>query len=196
MPQPNAAGRKVKIEELGDALGVLVKRVHPMLVREVRDEIGREAFLEVVQRSPVGGLGLSVPSGKPRRDPHPGRYRAGHVASAGSPEPIDLPFLPSYPTPGEEAFDAGVAGSSEAESVFVSNATQGKPSGKTGQRYAYGKWALEDGRRQYSRVSTRVTLWIGSEWAPDGVYGPTVVAVKARRATIKRRALRKVKAKI
>jgi hypothetical protein len=173
----------VELEQLGPAMQRLVDRALPMLYTELRNEVARRVFVKLVDLSPVGNAAV---------DRHPGKYRASHVPNAGSIKTKVLPDMPSYAVPGEEVVDAAVAPAPAASSVFIANAA-------ASERYAAkGSYAglLEPGRRQYSRTSSKRTIWIGSEQAPDGIYGPAVRAILAMRATIEASAIRSVKERL
>jgi hypothetical protein len=171
----------VTLEQLGPALEALVGRSLPLLYHELRAEVSRRVFAELVTISPVGN---------PSVDKHSGKYRASHVPSAGQIKIRVLPDMPSYPIPGDEVVDAVTSSATPGTSVFIANAARsdGAKSGYAG--------ILEGGRRMYSRVATRRAQWVGSEQAPEGVYGPAVRAIKALRATIEASAIRRVKERL
>lgn len=171
----------VTLDQLGPALEQFMGRALPLLYVELRKEVSRRAFTELVTISPVGN---------PSVDRHSGKYRASHIPSAGSIKIRVLPDMPSYPVPGDETIDAVTDSAPPAQSVFIANAAKsdGAKSGYAG--------ILEGGRRMYSRVGTRKAQWVGSEQAPEGVYGPAVRAIKALRATIEASAIRRVKERL
>lgn len=178
-----ATYRVKSLEELGPAVGEYLNRAFRVLQEELRAEVAERAIVELVDRSPVGN---------PATDPHPGKYRASHTVSVGSIQAQALPDQPAYPIPGVEAVSAALSGATDpGESVFLANAAV---SGK--KEYPYGKAALEPGRRQYSRVGSRTTMWIGSEQAPEGIYGPTVEALKGLRGTIEANAVRRAQRRL
>jgi hypothetical protein len=170
------------LEQLGPVLGAFLDRAVPVLQEELRAEIVEQALVKVVDLSPVGD---------PSTDPHPGKYRASHTVSVGSIQTQALADLPNYPIPGIEMVASALAGADPAASVFIAN---GAVSGK--KEYPYGKAALEPGRRQYTRVGSRTTMWIGSEQAPEGIYGPTVQALQGLRGTIEASAVRRAKERL
>lgn len=165
------------LEKLGPALERFLNRAILVVQEELRAEIAEQAIVKLVDISPVGNFAT---------DPHPGKYRASHTVSVGSIQAQALPDQPAYPIPGIEAVSAALSGSDPGESVFLAN---GAVSGE--KEYPYGKAALEPGRRQYSRVSSRTTMWIGSEQAPEGIYGPTVEALLGLRGTIEANAVKR-----
>ena len=162
-----------RLRHLGRAVEVLLRDLVPRVTAAVRDEVIEEGLRELVERSPVAS----------------GKYRASHVVGTGSPRGVVLPDLPSYPIPGDSEARAGVRGASPSAVAFIANraAAEKRPD------YSYARHAIEPGRRQYSRRSTRKAQWIGSEQAPAGVYGPTVRVLFARRATIVRNALARIR---
>lgn len=173
----------VELQQLGPALQRLAERAVPMLYKELRNEVTRRVFVKLVDLSPVGD---------PAKDRHPGKYRASHIPSAGEIKAVVLPDMPSYPIPGDEAIDAVADQAGPSTSIFIANAA-------ATERYAHkGSYArlLEDGRRQYSRVSTHTTLYVGSTQAPHGIYGPAVQAILALKSTIIASALSNVKERL
>lgn len=176
-----ATYRVKSLEELGPILGSFLDRAVPVLQEELRYAVVEAAVVEVVDRSPVGD---------PSSDPHPGKYRASHTVSVGSVQTKKLDDMPAYPIPGAEMVSAALNGADPAESVFVANGAMSEGG------YPYGKAALEPGRRQYTRVGSRTTMWIGSEQAPEGVYGPAVQALQGMRGTIVASAVRRAEKRI
>ena len=175
------AGHVIPIEQLGPAMQALLNRVLPMLYAELRNEVARSVFVQLVDLSPVGD---------PSQDLHPGKYRASHVPSAGAIKTRVLPDMPAYPIPGDEAIDAVTRSAPPNVAIYVANAaaSEGQPGSYAG--------LLEGGRRMYSRVGSRKAQWVGSTQAPEGIYGPAVRAILALRATIESRAVAKVKERI
>jgi hypothetical protein len=176
------ATHRISLEKLGPVLGAYLDRAVVVLQEELREAVVETAFTEVVDRSPVGN---------PSTDPHSGKYRASHSVSVGSIQTRDVGNMPSYPIPGAEMVSAALNGSDPAASVFIAN---GAVSGKA--EYPYGKAALEPGRRQYTRTGSRTTMWIGSEQAPDGIYGPAVRALLGMRGTIQDKAVRRARERL
>lgn len=163
------------LEALGPALEAFLARAVPVLTTALRDSVAEHAIVELVDRSPVGN---------PAVDPHPGKYRASHIPSAGQMVTRVLPNLPAYPIPGIPEVAAALSGADADTSAFIANAAADDR--RPDQSYA---GILEGGRRQYSRVSSKTTMWIGSEQAPEGIYGPAVQALRAMRATIEAQAV-------
>jgi hypothetical protein len=149
--------------------------VVPQLARGLRDGIAIAMFLKLPELSPVAT----------------GKYRASHIPSAGSPRYVVLPDMPSYPIPGQPEIEAVLRGTPPETSVFIANAAA--PEAYPDSSYA---GLLEGGRRMYSRRSTGKAQWIGSTQAPDGIYGPAVRSLEARRATIVEAAIRRAEALI
>lgn len=139
-------------------------------------------MVELVDRSPVGN---------PAVDPHPGKYRASHVPNAGVIRTVVLPNMPSYPIPGIPEVEAATRGAGPEVSVFIANAAADER--RPDESYA---GLLEGGRRQYSRVNSRATVWIGSEQAPEGIYGPSVRALLGMRATLEAMAVERAKRRL
>lgn len=167
------------IEQLGPALQGFLGRLVPELQVALRGVIAEHAIVELVDRSPVGN---------PAVDPHPGKYRASHVPSAGNMVTKVLPNLPAYPIPGIPEVEAALSGAGPDVSAWIANAAADER--RPEESYA---GILEGGRRQYSRTATRATMWIGSEQAPDGIYGPAILALRGMRATIEAKAVERVK---
>lgn len=177
-----ATYRLDSLEELGPALEAFLPRAVAELTASLRDVIAEHAIVELVDRSPVGD---------PAVDPHPGKYRASHVAAAGQMVTRVLPNMPSYPIPGIPEVEAATAGAGPEVSVFIANAAADDR--RPDQSYA---GILEGGRRQYSRVSSRSTVWAGSEQAPEGIYGPAIRALQGMRATIEAKAVERAKRRL
>lgn len=169
-------------EEFGPAVEGLLNRAVRVLQEELRAEIAERALVKLVDLSPVGD---------PAVDEHAGKYRASHIPSVGEIAVKFLPNMPSYPVPGVEAVSAVLRGSDPAESVFIANSARNEESG-----YPYGKDALEPGRRQYTRLGSGTTMWIGSVQAPEGIYGPAVRALLGMRGTIEATAVRRAKERL
>jgi hypothetical protein len=163
------------IEDLGPEIARLLNRAVPALAVALRHEITEALLFEVQDRSPVDT----------------GRYRAAHTPSAGEIKTTRAANLPSYPTPGSPEVEAALQGSPAGESAFVANAA-------ADERYPDSGYAglLEGGRRQYSRRSTGKTQWIGSNQAPEGIYGPSVQALKGKSATIEEAAVARARESI
>jgi len=168
--------------ELGPALEEFLPRAVAALQVSLRDTIAEHAMVELVDRSPVGN---------PAVDPHPGKYRASHVPSAGQMVTRVLPNMPAYPIPGIPEVEAALAGAGPEVSAFIANAAADER--RPDSSYA---GLLEGGRRQYSRTATRTTMWIGSEQAPEGIYGPAILALKGMRATIEAQAVERAKRRL
>lgn len=162
------------IEDLGPEIARLLNKAVPALAVALRHEITESLMIEVQDRSPVDT----------------GKYRASHTPSAGQIKTKVLTNLPGggYPIPGAPEVEAALQGSPPGESAFVANAA-------ADERYPDSGYAglLEGGRRQYSRRSTGKTMWVGSEQATEGIYGPGVEALKGRRATIEEAAVERAK---
>lgn len=170
------ATHRIRIEALPGAMRHFRDVVVPGLSRALRDGVATAVFLKLPQLSPVGS---------PTTDPHPGKYRASHIASVGQPRYVVLPDLPAYPIPGAPEIEAVLRQAALDATIFIANAAA--PARSPDDSYA---GLLEGGRRQYSRVATGKTQWIGSTQAPSGIYGPALEAVAARRATIEAAAIR------
>lgn len=170
------------LEELGPALQAFLPRAVGVLQMSLRDVIAEHAMVELVDRSPVGN---------PVVDPHPGKYRASHVPSAGNMVTRVLPNQPAYPIPGIPEVEAALSGAGPEISAFIANAASDDR--RPDSSYA---GILEGGRRQYSRTATRTTMWIGSLQAPEGIYGPAILALRGMRATIEAQALERAKRRI
>ena len=158
------------LEEMGPAVAQYLNRAVPALYVALRDEIAEQAMVKLVDFSPVGD---------PAVDPHPGKYRASHIPNAGSILTRVLPNMPAYPIPGIPEVEAATRGAGPAVSVFIANAAADER--RPDSSYA---GLLEGGRRQYSSVRSRKTIWIGSDQAPDGIYGPALRALQGMRGTI------------
>lgn len=169
------ATRRISLARLEGAVRDLRVRVAPQLTRFLRDGIATAMFLKLPELSPVDT----------------GKYRASHIPSVGSPRYVVLPDMPSYPIPGQPEIEAVLRGSPPEASVFIANAAA--PESRPDSSYA---GLLEGGRRMYSRRSTGKAQWIGSTQAPQGIYGPAVRAIQARRATIIEAAIRRAEALI
>lgn len=167
--------RLSSLEALGPALEAFLPRAVRELQASLRGVIMEHAIVELGDRSPVGN---------PAVDPHPGKYRASHVPSAGNMQTRVLPNMPAYPIPGIPEVEAALAGAGPDVSGFIANAAADDR--RPDSSYA---GILEGGRRQASRIATRTTMWIGSEQAPEGIYGPAVLALRGMRATIEAQAV-------
>lgn len=170
------------LEALGPALAAYLPRALSVLTVSLRDIIAEHAIVELVDRSPVGDAAV---------DPHPGKYRASHIPSAGQMQTRVLPNLPAYPIPGIPEVAAALSGAGPNVSAFIANAAADDR--RSDESYA---GILEGGRRQASRVSSKTTMWIGSHQAPDGIYGPAILALRAMRATIEAQALERAKRRL
>lgn len=170
-----ATYRLNSLGELGPALEAYLPRAAAALQVSLRGVIMEHGIVELVDRSPVGN---------PVVDPHPGKYRASHVPSAGNMETRVLPNMPAYPIPGIPEVEAALSGAGPDVSGFLANAAADDR--RPDSSYA---GILEGGRRQASRIATRTTMWVGSEQAPEGIYGPAVLALRGMRATIEAEAL-------
>lgn len=170
------------LEALGPALEAYIPRAAAALTVALRDTIAEHAIVELVDRSPVGN---------PAVDPHPGKYRASHVPSAGQMQTRVLPNMPAYPIPGIPEVAAALSGAGPDDSAFIANAAADDRRPEDG--YA---GILEGGRRQYSRVASKTTMWIGSEQAPEGIYGPAIQALRGMRATIEAQAVKRAERKL
>jgi hypothetical protein len=177
------------LEALGPALAKLLDRAIPVLYASLRDVVAEEAMVKLVDLSPVGNAAV---------DPHPGKYRASHIPSVDQIVTKVLPNMPAYPVPGIPEVEAVLRNASPTATVFIANAA-------ADERYPDSSYAgpLEGGRRQYSRTgaswskSAKATpIWIGSEQAPEGIYGPAVQALLGMRATIEASAIRRAQRKL
>jgi hypothetical protein len=167
---------RVKLADLGAVFARRNRRLHDELVSEVRNDIAREFFLDVVEHTPVDT----------------GKARASNTASAGAKKLLVLGDLPSHPIPGREVVDGAAATASPQDTLWISNAAQRK--GRSGI-YAYFAWALEPGRRMYSRLATGKSQYIGSDQAPMGIYGPAYNRLRARLPKIAKAAAARVRAR-
>jgi hypothetical protein len=79
--------------------------------------------------------------------------------------------------------------------IFIANAAADP---KYASRPGGGSYArlLEDGRRQYTRLRTGTTMWVGSPQAPRGIYGPAREALLGERVTIVSNAIARVKERL
>lgn len=170
------------LEALGPALADYLERAVTALYVSLREVVAENAMVKLVDFSPVGNAAV---------DPHPGKYRASHVPNAGEILTRVLPNMPAYPIPGIPEVEAALRGASPGVSVFIANAAADDR--RPNESYAA---LLEGGRRQYSRVASRTTLWIGSEQAPDGIYGPAVRALLGMRATIEASAIKRAQGRL
>ncbi len=170
------------LEGLGPALEAYIPRAAAALTVSLRGVIAEHAIVELVDRSPVGD---------PVVDPHPGKYRASHIPSAGQMVTRVLPNMPTYPIPGIPEVEAALSGAGPDVSGFIANAAADDR--RPDSSYA---GILEGGRRQASRISSRTTMWVGSPQAPDGIYGPAVQALLGMRATIEAKALERAKRRL
>lgn len=177
---------EIPLEQLPQALQDMIELLVPTLGLELAKAAMLHLHRNIVRASPVGD---------PREDKHPGLYRDSHTVSKGAPVFKEMPILPSYPIPGDDDAEAGMAGAEPGETLFV--ATEAKPEGA---KRGYSD-ILEAGRRQYSRREVyfkngkqlsrgRSTMWIGSEQAEDGVYEPSVAVTLEEHATIEAEAIK------
>lgn len=175
------------LEALGPALAKLLDRAVPILYASLRDVIAEEAMVKLVDLSPVGNAAV---------DSHPGKYRASHVVGVDQIVTRVLPNMPAYPIPGIPEVEAVLRNAPPTSTVFIANAAADER--RPDESYAA---LLEGGRRQYSRTGTgksaRATpIWIGSEQAPEGIYGPAVQALLGMRANIEASAIRRAQRRL
>jgi hypothetical protein len=170
------------LDALGPALEAYLRRAYKALYACLREVIAESAMVKLVDLSPVGNAAV---------DPTAGKYRASHIPSVGEIQTKVLPNMPAYPIPGIPEVEAVLRGADANSSVFIANAAADER--RPDSSYA---GLLEGGRRQYSRVSSRRTVWVGSEQAPDGIYGPAVRALLGMRATIVASAIKRAKGRL
>lgn len=163
------------IEALGPALESYLKRAVPALYISLREVVAENAMVKLVDLSPVAT----------------GKYRASHVPSVGEIRTRVLPNMPAYPIPGIPEVVAVLRGAPATASVFIANAAADER--RPDSSYA---GILEGGRRQYTRLSSRQSVWVGSEQAPEGIYGPAVRALLGMRATIVASAIKRAKGRL
>lgn len=173
--------RTIRIDQFPAELQRLIAVLIPTLGHELAMAVMLYLHRNIVKASPVGD---------PRVDQHPGKYRASHTVSAGRPVFRDLPDQPSYPIPGDPEAIAGMRQSKPGQDLFV--ATDAR---SDGAERGYSGF-LEGGRRQYSRVSTQMAMWIGSEQASEGVYEPSVATTAGQRDTIASAAIRQTEKRL
>lgn len=189
---PNTTLTFDELAEFGPRLEQGLER----LANALKVAVARAIFMAIVEASPVGPA---------IRDKHPGLFRASTFASVGAPSPKRLPKQSSYPIPGASDFDAAVSGVSFEEPIYETNSAGGDA--------AYS-WVIERGRvwapligREASRRSKdnderrrrngirprynifkqstkQMGRWYGSLQAPDGVFGPAILAVWGQRASV------------
>lgn len=171
---------EVTLEQFGPALARVLGSAYRALAVALRAQVAVELYLELEVLSPVGD---------PAKDKHPGKYRASHIASIGSPQPEVLPDLPTYPLRGAPYIETVLAEAPPGASVWIANAAA---TAKYAEKGVYGG-LLEGGRRQYSRRASQKTQWIGSTQASDGIYGPAVRNIRARAPEIEAAAVAQVR---
>lgn len=165
-----------------EAFRAYIAQLIPTLGEELTKAIARHLWLE---------LGITSPIGHPLRDPHPGKYQASHTISLGGPAYKKLRDLPSYPRLSGPEADSVLTAAQPGQAIYISNAAANDR--KPDQSYA---GLLEGGRRQYSRLKSRKTMWIGSTQAPEGVYYPALKAISTQRDTIAAEAIAATEARM
>lgn len=165
-----ATYRLNSLEELGPALEAYLPRAAAALQASLRDVIAEHAIVELVDRSPVGD---------PAVDPHPGKYRASHVPAAGNMVTRVLPNMPAYPIPGIPEVEAALSGAGPDVSAFIANAAADDR--RPDESYA---GFLEPPKAHSKRQ------------APDGIYAPAVLALRAMRATIEAQAIERAQRRL
>lgn len=161
-------------EALAAELRALNARVIPAIGLAVLREATTVLWLDVTRNSPVG----SAPSLHRRgTSVHPGKYAASHRASIGAPQFIRLPDQPAYPRLGLGEISGLLPRVSLSEPVTIGNAAT-----TDGARESYAA-VLEGGRRMGPRGM------LGSEQAPEGIYGPAVERLEAQAPRIIERAV-------
>lgn len=166
---------EVSLEELGPRLALYLERLIPAAYAALRDEVTTRAFLTVEEISPVAS----------------GKYRASHVANVGGPRTAVLPNLPAFPIGGAPVIEMVLAEAGPADSVWIANAAADEK--RPDSSYA---GLLEGGRRQYTRMKTGTTMWIGSTQAPRGIYGPAVEILLQRRPEIEAAAVERLRLQV
>jgi hypothetical protein len=157
----------VRLEDLGPALEGFVARAIPVMYVALRDAVVEAAYYKVQELSPVAT----------------GRYKASHTISADSPRTVALATLPAYPIGGAPEVEAALAAAGPDSVIYIANAAADP---RYASRPGGGSYAaiLEGGRREYTRLRTGRTQWIGSLQAPNGIYGPARDALLAESVTI------------
>lgn len=166
----------MSLEQLGPVLESYLARVIPLVYASLRYEIVTEFLFKVQELSPVAS----------------GRYRGSHVVSAGVLRTVALATLPAYPILGEPEVEAILAAAPASVPIYIANAAADP---KYASRPGGGSYArlLEDRRRQYTRLRTGTTMWVGSLQARNGIYGPAREALLGQRVTIVSNAIARVK---
>jgi hypothetical protein len=156
----------ISLGQLQAELAKLHNTVLPQFADDVLAALAREVYMEAVRINPVGTF--------PTTSDHPGKSRASHRLSSGSPERAGLADAAAYPVPGITEILPALAGVDAREPVFVTNDAT-----TDGAGYSYFPF-LEAG---------------SSPQAPDGVYGPAVAHAEGRFSAILRDALTAVLAR-
>lgn len=166
----------ITLEQLGPALESYLGRIIPAVYTSLRYEIVTEFLFKVQALSPVAS----------------GRYRGSHVVAAGVLRTVALATLPAYPILGEPEVAAILAAAPASVPIYIANAARDP---KYADRPGSGSYArlLEDGRREYTRLRTGTTMWVGSTQAPHGIYGPAREALLGERVTIVSNAIARVR---
>lgn len=160
---------------LGDKLSVVLRNL-----------VAKRLTLIIIRRSPVGYPSVNRETGYRKKGTrHPGQFRAGHLLSEGAPLFQDLPDQPSYPIPGAAEIDADLSTMQTPNApLFISNAVA-----DDGRDSSYAA-SLEAGRR-YNEALGRM---LGSEAAPEGIYGPAIEELADHAGQIEAQAVAEIEA--
>lgn len=173
---------RIDLDQAAAVLGRVTTLITDKLSVTLRNLVAKRLKVIAIRRSPVGFP--SVATGK-KGTKHPGQFRAGHILSEGEPVYEDLPDLPSYPVQGPVDVEAEVSRFQTPQlPIFMANAVadDDRDSGYSA--------SLEAGRR-YNEALGRM---LGSEAAPEGIYGPSIEELQGDRATIERQAIEAIEA--
>lgn len=141
----------ISLGQLQAELARIDDKAIPDLADSVIAALAREVYMEAVRINPVGTFPLT--------SDHPGKSRASHRLSSGSPESAGLADAPAYAVPGITEILPALDRVTAQEPVFITN--DATSDGASASYFPF----LEAG---------------SSPQAPDGVYGPSVAHAESR----------------